>query len=256
MSDPTPGGAATQRYNEIRARTTNTTKRKNLERIWAALEAIRAEAVRQKRPAEYTQSAVLRRLQEAGTRLGENTIRNRGQGDDYRALIEEYRNQYGTISRANNRGDDDDLPLAISDQRIAARVRAVVRQNRSLKERNDILHEQYQRLVSSRPPPALPTPVLALPAPPSPVGPREAAAVRHFLDHLPELHWHIHEASGAILDRYENEVAPPGFAQALRRIAGVRSSTQDLVLLPADAPPRHERAAVTPVRPSPRKVPS
>jgi hypothetical protein len=215
---PVRANAATL-YGALLTRTTNRTKRQNLERIWGALEAIRAEAERTKRPAKYTDAEVLRRLRDAGTPIGENTIRNKGQGDDYRALIDEYEAQYAA-PRLSSADDDESLTLAIPDQRVAARVRIVMQQNRALRHRIDILHQQLQRMAADGDQKR----ILA-PAAPSGahegVSPREAVAVRHFLEHIGQHLWSIDEETGAILDRHQSEIAPPGFVQALRRIAGL-----------------------------------
>ena len=212
-SVPATSTTAATLYAALRDQARNSVKRQNLERIWNALEALRAEAGKRKRPGHYTPAAVMRWLEEAGTPIGESTIRNPGQGDDYRALIKTYQAQY---AEQPSSVEDDDLSLSISDQRLAARVRVLQRQNRALKERNDILHTQYQRLVSEGAPPALPAPVTAAPRPP--VSSRETTAVRQFLERA-HLHcWSIDEATGAILDHREDEIAPPGFVQALRRI--------------------------------------
>ena len=196
-------------------RTTSRRKRETLVRIWSALEAIRTGGDRSTRPQKYTVAAVRRRLAAAGTPIGESTILNRGQGDDYRALIRAYEDEYGS-TRSDVTGDDT-LALEIADPRLQARIRLVLQQNRALQHRVDILHRDYNRLVADAARGATPA-SQTTPPPAADITPREIRAVRRFLERIADHRWQVDEPTGAILDRRGDEIAEPGFVFALRRI--------------------------------------
>lgn len=198
------------------AETDSTRKRKSIEAVWAALTSMsdRGETVfRVPRVA-----AAIARLGFSGPK--EQSIRNR-EGEAYRTLIAAYAEEHGTVRKPSGH-EDDDLALAIGDAKVAARVRAVLAQNRALQLRNDLLHQQYTRLAE-RPP---------LPRPASgdgttsggqpfaePFTREEVRAVASFLRSLEHQGWRVDGDTGAILDHRESEIAPPYFADALRRVA-------------------------------------
>lgn len=212
-------------YRSLVATATRADKKQNLARVWDALEGLRRDAERRRTPAAYTTASVLRWLKEAGRPMGESTIRNKPQGDDYQLLIATYAAQHG--ARPAPAATDDALVLRIADPAVQASVRTVIHQNRALRASNDILLKQMQRLASEAPrdhastsaPAALPAGATAASALGQAPDPREAIAVRQFLERLPQHLWTVDEPTGAILDRFANEVAPPGFVHALRRLA-------------------------------------
>ena len=204
-------------YRMVVERTRSPQKRANLARIWNALETIRADAERRRGPGKYTVAEVRRRLESAGTPIGESTILNKGQGDDYQALIKAYQAQYAQTEPMD--APDDAWAWEISDPRLQARIRIVLQQNRALQKRLDIVRRDYQHLVREEPRPSLPAPS-ASGSNPTDFAPREVRAVRRFLDRVADYGWQIDEASGAIIDQHGLEIAEPGFVHALRRVTG------------------------------------
>ncbi|MDP9349352.1 MAG: hypothetical protein M3P24_09485 [Gemmatimonadota bacterium] len=103
-----------------------------------------------------------------------------------------------------------------------------IAENASLQRRNDLLHAELRRLgpFSSIP---IPGAVGADLLPALPPSTREALhfsrierlTVARFLRNLEELDCSQDE-TGALLGRYVNEIAGPGFIQALKRIADVQ----------------------------------
>lgn len=189
-----------------------------MENIWRALEAIRTDAARRRQPATYTYAAVRRELEQGGTPIAESTILNKPQGLDYQLLIGTYQEDHGAKQRAAT--DEESLALEIKDPRLQARIRIVLQQNRALQHRLDVVHRDYNRLVGQSAQAALPAAAAAQPPGGADFTTREVMAVRQFLDHIPDHLWQVDEASGAILDHREDEIAAPGFVHALRRIAG------------------------------------
>jgi hypothetical protein len=194
-------------------------RRRNIERVWIALEALRQRGAQ-----DFRIPAVARELGDSGPK--EQSIRNR-EGEVFRQLISAYAEEVAP-SRTLSTLDDDELALSIPDPSITARIGAVLAQNRALRLRNDLLHEQFAMLCNSTIDPSVLTP-----APPHSGGAdfsaAERKAVAGFLRGATRMAWTIDDASGAILDERGNEVAPPYFVDALRKI--VTEAT--LLLLPA-----------------------
>ncbi|NKL02972.1 hypothetical protein GFM02_33260 [Rhizobium leguminosarum bv. viciae] len=144
------------------------------------------------------------------------SIRN-VEGKDFRDLI----SAYCAISDNGKSGepsDDEKLIGGIDDLKIAAQVKWLLAENRSLKRRLDLLHSEFQKLQPMK---LLGTlPVTENPASTEFLGftKIEIDAVREFQANLSEIDCVIDEASGALLYRGKLEIAPPGFKQALVKL--------------------------------------
>ncbi|MBI2408394.1 MAG: hypothetical protein HYV19_08870 [Gemmatimonadetes bacterium] len=212
-SDAVPDTKAQRELQALLTRTESARKKRNIERIWAALEDMRARAER-----VYNVASVAR----AVARLGYSgpkyqSMRNK-EGADFRALINAYREVHGAVVESRDATDaDEDLPLAITDVAIQQRVRIELRRVRALQERNRILHEEVVRLSRA----ALATAPTAAPVAAGELvfTLDEVRAVEHFLAHMEAVGLRPDEATGCILEqRGGREVAPPYFLDALRRI--------------------------------------
>jgi hypothetical protein len=197
------------------ARTASAKKRGNIERVWAALEDMRAR--KEKDFSLASVSKAIERLGLPGPKY--QSMRNK-EGADFRALVDAYRQAHGRAPTvAGEAGDgDEDLALAIADPTLQQRVRVLVRQVRALQDRNRILHDQVVRTSSESSAPASTAPHS------HPVGEAaftedEVEAVEGFLGRLEPLGLLPDEHTGSILDRRSNrEVAPPYFLDALKRL--------------------------------------
>lgn len=215
---PVPAAPETKAQRELHAlvaRTDSTRKQRSIERVWAALEDMRT-----RKEQDFSVASVAKAI----ARLGYpgpkyQSMRNK-EGADFRALIDVYRELYGSVPGPREGADEDEnLPLAISDVAIQQRVRIELRKVRALEERNRMLHEEVVRLSSA----------MAAPAPavmPSVAGgsvftPDEVRAVERFLTHMEVVGLRRDDDTGCILDRRsDREIAPPYFLDALRRIVG------------------------------------
>lgn len=145
------------------------------------------------------------------------SIRN-AEGKDFRDLISAYvalSDDKGTVEPS----DDEKLVGGIVDLQVAAQVRWILNENRSLKRRLDLLHAAFQKLE----------PIKLLNASPSVgeagnrdelVGFKQAEieAVRQFRANVSDINCAIDESSGALLYKGSLEVAPPGFGQAISKL--------------------------------------
>lgn len=218
VRNKTPEKAAALK-DALVAACTDPRKAKSIKRVWAALEVMRQAGARDFRP-----PAVARELGEEGPAL--STIRNKG-GEPYQELIAAYAEEIAPAKRSTVAGADDDLPLAIDDLVLSARVAAVLAQNRALKRRNDLLHEQFTRLTADTAATTLTASAPAAISAPLPITPDMVRAVRTFVRGVPAFGWSIDEDSGAILDRHGSEIAPPYFVDALRALSAGEGNTAD-----------------------------
>lgn len=198
--------------NAMLAETESTRKRKSIQAVWDALRSMTDRGEKDFRVPKV--AAAIARLGLTGPK--EQSIRNR-EGESFRTLIAAYAEEHGQVRRPSG-DEDDDLALAIGDPKVAARVRAVLAQNRALKHRNDLLHQQYAKLVDR---PALPAPAAAGDAAGPGLSADEARAVAAFLRALDAQGWREDRGTGAILDHRGSEIAPPYFADALRKVVGL-----------------------------------
>lgn len=144
------------------------------------------------------------------------SIRN-VEGRDFRDLIRVY-SVLSDDGKTVEPSDDEKLIGGIDDLKIAAQVKWLLAENRSLKRRLDLLHAEFQKLQ----------PVKLLVAASS--GETRSAdgflgftkieidAVREFQANLSEIDCVIDEGSGALLYKGKLEIAPPGFRQALVKL--------------------------------------
>lgn len=144
------------------------------------------------------------------------SIRN-VEGKDFRDLI----NVYITLSdnrTADEPSNDEKLVGGIDDLKIAAQVKWLLAENRSLKRRLDLLHAEFQKLQPVK---------LLVAAPPGdePTAGEflgftkiEIDAVTTFQANLSDIDCVIDETSGALLYKGKLEIAPPGFRQALVKL--------------------------------------
>lgn len=217
-------GPSERLYTEILARTSNTRKRRTLANIWTALEHLRGV-----RASEYTFASVAQAVD--ALKLGSpsyQTILNRP-GKDYRALIEAYAREHGQAPSVRA-APIDDLAAGITDMKVRAQVERLVADNKSLRYRLDMLHSRLPQIFAEDVVAtfAQPSGTRALPA--STEAPRtvqageitisktNSYAIRRFIENLDELDCHIDETSGALVHASGDQIAPPGFLQALRRL--------------------------------------
>lgn len=164
-------------------------------------------------------AAIARSIQDLGFDVPKaQSIRN-VEGKDFRDLI----GAYATLSSAKESGkanDEESFVLGIVDLRVAAQVRWVLNENRSLKRRLDLLHAEFQRLQ--------PIKLLSAAAPINESVSEddlvaftdiEIQAVKLFRTNLIDIDCVLDETSGALLYKGSFEVAPPGFGQALTKLA-------------------------------------
>ncbi|KQS77322.1 MULTISPECIES: gamma-mobile-trio protein GmtX [unclassified Rhizobium] len=201
-------------YNEFVSRTDNTRRLNSLRNLYSTLRhllSVGSDAT--------SVAAIARSLKELGFDVPKaQSIRN-VEGKDFRELI----HTYVTLSGAKKSGktsDDENFVYGIEDLRIAAQVRWILNENRSLKRRLDLLHAEFQRLE--------PVKLLSAGAPASDFGSEgelvgfteiEIEAVKQFRENLIDIHCNIDETSGALLYNESFEVAPPGFGQALTKLS-------------------------------------
>ncbi|KQW84706.1 gamma-mobile-trio protein GmtX [Ensifer sp. Root127] len=145
------------------------------------------------------------------------SIRN-VEGKDFRDLIGAYITLNG-VAAPSEPSNDEKLVGGIDDLQVAAQVRWILNENRSLKRRLDLLHAAFQKLE----------PVKLIGASTS-VGEAgdsddlvgftemEIEAVSQFLANISDIYCTIDETSGALLYKEDLEIAPPGFGQALAKL--------------------------------------
>lgn len=163
-------------------------------------------------------AAIARTVEELGFNAPKaQSIRN-VEGRDFRDLISAYL-ALSDDKRSGEPSDDEKLVVGIEDLQVAAQVRWILNENRSLKRRLDLLHAAFQKLE----------PLKLLSAAPSSKEPGsgsdlvgfteiEIEAVREFRANLSDIYCVIDETSGALLYKENLEVAPPGFGQALAKL--------------------------------------
>ncbi|MFB9270058.1 gamma-mobile-trio protein GmtX [Bradyrhizobium erythrophlei] len=145
------------------------------------------------------------------------SIRN-VEGKDFRDLINAYLALIDD-KRSGGPSDDEKLVGGIVDLQIAAQVRWILNENRSLKRRLDLLHAAFQtlepvKLLSASPPSGKPESGGELAG----FTKIEIEAVREFQANISDIHCVIDKKSGALLYKGNLEVAPPGFGQALAKL--------------------------------------
>jgi hypothetical protein len=110
---------------------------------------------------------------------------------------------------------------------MAVRFKQLLAQNKALTTRNDLLHREFQQLPAatsaSGPATRSTSTAPAVPALAAGFPKRNVDAARQFLESVAVLGWHVHEETGALLDRRDSEMAAPGFVFALRQIVGQSS---------------------------------
>lgn len=151
------------------------------------------------------------------------SIRN-AEGKDFRDLIGAYL-ALSDDKRSGEPSDDEKLVVGITDLQVAAQIRWILNENRSLKRRLDLLHAAFQKLE--------PVKLLSTSHPSNESDSEgelsgftkiEIDAVREFQTNISDIHCLIDEASGALLYNGNLEVAPPGFAQALAKLTKISTS--------------------------------
>lgn len=210
---PPKRDALDELYEECVTRTNNTRRLNSLRNLYKTLRHLLSVG------SDVTSvAAIARSVEELGFDVPKaQSIRN-VEGKDFRDLI----GAYVTLSGAKKSGkpnDGENLVLGIADLRVAAQVRWILNENRSLKRRLDLLHAEFQGLK--------PVKVLSAAAPSSESGSEgelvgfteiEIEAVKQFRANLIDIHCIIDETSGALLYNDSFEVAPPGFGQALTKL--------------------------------------
>lgn len=210
---PQKRDALDELYDECVTRTNNTRRLNSLRNLYKTLRHLLSVG------SDITSvAAIARSIEELGFDVPKaQSIRN-VEGKDFRDLI----GAYVTLSGAKKSGkpnDDENLVLGIADLRVAAQVRWILNENRSLKRRLDLLHAEFQGLK--------PVKLLSAAAPTSESGSEgelvgfteiEIEAVKQFRANLIDIHCIIDETSGALLYNDSFEVAPPGFGQALTKL--------------------------------------
>lgn len=205
-------------YDEFVSRTTNARRRNSLENLYKTLRHLLSVGSN-----VTSVAAVARSIADLGFNAPKaQSIRN-VEGKDFRDLIDSYlalsdRNVSDTPS------DDQKLVSGIDDLQVAAQVRWILNENRSLKRRLDLLHAAFQKLEPIK----LLTTAAATDEFDGDAGhisftEMEIDAVREFQANLSDIHCTLDAASGALLYNGNLEVAPPGFGQALAKVTGKNS---------------------------------
>lgn len=163
-------------------------------------------------------AAIARSIEALGFKAPKaQSIRN-VEGKDFRDLINAYLALIDN-KRSGGPSDDEKLVAGIVDLQVAAQVRWVLNENRSLKRRLDLLHAAFQKLE--------PVKLLSAPSSSRETGSGgelagftkiEIQAVRDFQANISDIHCVIDRKSGALLYKGNLEVAPPGFGQALAKL--------------------------------------
>lgn len=202
-------------YDEIVARTDSQRRLNSLKNLYETLRHLLSV-----KSSATSVAAVARAVHSLGhTAPKAQSIRN-VEGKDFRDLIAAYTN-LSDDRKSGAPSDDDKLVGDIEDLKIAAQVRWLLNENRSLKRRLDLLHAQFQKIEPIR--------LLAAGLPSDDAGSEreshgltkiEIDAVRQFRSNLPDIDCVIDETSGALLYREKLEIAPPGFGQALVKLTG------------------------------------
>ncbi|MCA2431204.1 hypothetical protein HFN06_07060 [Rhizobium leguminosarum] len=200
-------------YSEIISRTDSQRRLNSLKNLYDTLRhlvSVKSNAT--------SVAAIARAVESLGFNAPKaQSIRN-VEGKDFRELISAYI-ALGDDGKSDEPSNDEKLVGGIDDLQVAAQVRWILNENRSLKRRLDLLHEAFQKLE----------PLKLLSAAPSSneVGSEgefvgftkmEIDAVREFQANLSDIQCVIDETSGALLYRGNLEVAPPGFGQALVKL--------------------------------------
>lgn len=211
-------GPEEQLYVKLVAATKRSQKRESLANLRAALRSMRSRGIR-----TFSLAAAARAVKQLGHKAPAlSTIQNDG-GEDFQALISAYAKQYGAPAKPREESRDDELVASITDLRTRAQVLWLLNENRGLQNANNALHALIQRLkpVSVLPDGSFsdaPRPALA-PGGGTHFTDQERAAVQEFLGNLAEFEAEL-DASGALMLPNGNEIARPGFAQALRKVVG------------------------------------
>jgi hypothetical protein len=205
--------ALERQYEALLAGAQRSRKKQNLANVWGALEHLRAI-----RSTDYSVASVARTIRALGAPgPQEQSIRN-AEGKDFRDLILAYGARYGMAER-EPASSEETIVAQITDQRLAAQVRALLHQNRSLRGRLDAAHAAFRKLA-----PLATAAGRTLGAGPegTPGTPTftsmELASVRAFLGNLPELDCHLDPVTSALRLSNGTEVAGPGFGNALRKV--------------------------------------
>jgi hypothetical protein len=160
----------------------------------------------------------------------EQSMRNAG-GAAFRSVIAAYAEEFGRPSKPASTSEDEAMLAGISDQRVAARVRLLIADNKSLGRRVDLLHSALRQVkpITVGPHGTIEAQVAetnTLHAVGSGIATEaERRSVRRFLANLPEINCSVDQQTGALLHDSGVEVASPGFGQLLQRLLASQSKT-------------------------------
>jgi hypothetical protein len=213
----------------------------NLANVKRALDSMVAT-----RQTDFSRAAVVRAYGPLGIASPARSSLDNAPGQIFRDLIDAYESHHAPKAAARLLSEHEALVLCIRDQAVAAQVQKIIDENKRLNRTvNGLegLKAQIKRL-----PPVHPRDLVRGAPPPEPSNvvpphPREAAAVRSFLEQLTDFTTLVWHASGALLTDSEAEVAGPGFRQALERLAAPGSPSGTAIAAPpASAAPRRAGA--------------
>lgn len=216
------GGKSEQLYHDLINRTQSARRQNNLTNVWNALQHLREMKSR-----DFSVASVARAIAALGLSGPKaQSIRN-AEGEEFRALIAQYKSEFGPPDAMRESSLADDLVSSIPDLRAAAMVQTVLAENKSLRRRLDLLKNEFLRLapvdlsgIAKTPnervePRALPSSFV--------FSSLEVAAASSFLESIEknreDLEWEFDVHSGALLWRGGVlELAGPGFYHLLMRI--------------------------------------
>jgi hypothetical protein len=206
-------------YEEIVSRSNNPRRLNSLRNLYETLRHLLSVGSN-----ATSVAAIARSVETLGFKAPKaQSIRN-AEGKDFRDLIGAY---LALIDgkKSGDASDDEKLVGSIVDLQVAAQVRWVLNENRSLKRRLDLLHAAFQKLE--------PVKLLSASAPNGESSTEgelagftkiEIEAVRQFQANISDVHCVIDKKSGALLYKGNLEVAPPGFGQALAKLTAETTS--------------------------------
>lgn len=210
---------ARQLYQAHRSVATKPIKIENLDKVWAALNAILDDGGR-----DYSLAEVGRRLVKVGGPKTQS-LRN-AQGAHYREIITAYANAVSGATRylAKSKSNVEQALDLISDQSVRATIRVALDEAKRLKVVNDNLHAAFKSLqVGMTLLPERPTgPREQLPAPDQAatvLSLRLINALRKGIDEtrLTQQGMLVAE-DGSIENEFGDKIFPPGFVSAIKAV--------------------------------------
>lgn len=202
-------------WEEILARTSNATKRKQLINLWTALERQATANSDDYRPVTIGAQT---------TQLGgptTQTLRNNN-GQDYRIIIAAFVEEIGAAGRPTKKASSDpieDMVKGIGDRTLRHQVRMIIQESKSLRNEVNLLKRALTN--SAHPIPSLnsvTTPKTEPTATPivGEITPSMVEALMTFVKQVNDGQRFRENVYGAVVNAFDEEIAAPGFIQGLK----------------------------------------